>query len=73
MWIVKGVKPIKKALIEGNEYIVFIEIELEEEIFNTIISKKKVDKRFCKVNKNGNIIIRFNGEKIKSNINDIPS
>jgi len=73
VWIIKEVKPIQKALVEDNEYIIFLEISLEEEIRGKIITKKKVEQRVCKANKKGDIIIRFNGEKIKSNINEIKS
>jgi len=71
MWTVKEIKPIKKALIENNEYIIFLETTLEDDLLNKIITRKKVEQRFCKANKKGDIIIRFNGEKIKCNINDI--
>lgn len=73
MWIIKEIKIIQKALVEDNQYLIFLEIKLEEEIRGRLVTKKKIEQRFCKANKKGNIIISFNGEKIKSNINDIKS
>jgi len=73
MWIIKEIKPIQKALVEDNEYIIFLEIILEDELRGKTVTKRKVEQRVCKASKNGGIVIRFNGEKIKSNINDIKS
>ena len=36
MWTVKEIKPIKKALIENNEYIIFLETTLEDDLLNKI-------------------------------------
>jgi len=73
MWIIKpeNIKLIKKWHVEDNEYIIFIEYTKEDEFKGKILIHTKTVQRFCKARKNGNIIINFNGQKIKANINNI--
>jgi len=73
MWIIKqdSIKPIKKMHVEDNEYIIIIEYIEEEEFKDKHLTRTKTITRFCKAKKNGDIIINFNGQKIKANINQI--
>jgi len=73
MWTIKpeSIKPIKKWNVEGNEYIIIVQHIEEDEIKGKILSNTKTTQRFCKAKKNGDIVINFNGQKIKANINQI--
>jgi len=73
MWIIKpeSIKPIKKWHVENNEYIIIVEYVEEDKIKGKVLSNTKTVQRFCKAKKNGDIIINFNGQKIKANINQI--
>ena len=72
MWSIKQINLIKKMLVEDNEYIIFIEVVFKDEIKGKILSKTQRETRFCKAKKNGDIVINYNGEKINTNINQIP-
>ena len=73
MWEIKqeSIKPIKKMLVEDNEYIIYIEYMEQENIKGKTLTRKQIINRFCKATKKGNITINFYGSKIKSNINNI--
>ena len=57
--------------VENNEYMIIIEYVEEDDFKEKNISHTKTTSRFCKAKKNGEITINFNGQKIKSNINQI--
>lgn len=71
MWIIKqdSIKPIKKMHVENNEYIIYVEYMEEDNFKDKHLSRIQTVSRFCKAKKDGDIIINFNGQKIKSNIN----
>jgi hypothetical protein len=73
MWIIKqdSIKPIKKMHVENNEYIIHIEYIEEENFKDKRLSHTKIISRFCKAKKNGDIVINFYKQKIKTNINQI--
>ena len=73
MWMIKSesIKPIKKWHVVNNEYIIIVEYVEEDKIKGKVLSNTKTVQRFCKAKKNGDIIINFNGQKIKANINQI--
>ena len=73
MWIIKpeSIKLIKKWHVENNEYIIFVQYIEEDNFKGKILNNTKTTQRICKAKKNGDIIINFNGQKIKANINQI--